>query len=87
VFGLVALVALLDLRALHPPPLLQLAVPGVDGLFGDDGVIEAAVIAENEPAQGAVLELAEGADIAPQAHQLRQDRVIVRQRGGRQLMP
>ncbi len=84
---LVALIVLLDTCALGLPALDHLGAPRLDGLLSDDGVIQAAVGAFHPAAQRPVAVAQPFLRDAVEAGQLRQDIVIIRQAGGRHLVP
>ena len=85
--GTGAVIALLDRRAFRPVALPQLAFPGGGYLLGDHRMVKAAIIAGDEAAQRIRAVLAERPQVSAQPTQLRQHRVVVRQRPGGQLVP
>lgn len=68
-------------------PLLVFRSLGFVGLFSDDGVIEAIIGAQDEPAQRFLPDGQPRRHVATEAGKVTQNAVIVRQTGGRHLMP
>lgn len=82
-----ALIVLFDARAFGPVALFELRSPRRNDLLGDHRMIEAAVIAFDEPAQRITPEARPCLGVAAKVNEAHQHRVIVGQAPRRDLVP